>query len=235
MVEGGDFDSMFSFTHKGMCKLFARTFNDSFLRVNDPAEDGRIRGIVSQGFATPTQQNIEDLFNVFFDHVKRYLNHYYDTDTAVAGNHDIRQWLEQLEKLITNGIGDVMNLRGVTRQDLARLIARLIYLVTVQHEMVGTFLWNYQLWTHRQPTRVYKDGRREPLDVYERLVNANFNLNVTRAQLMADYSNVALDQSGKELFRKFQEDLHALQQKMDSEMWAVWKMYPNKLEVNINA
>ncbi len=101
--------------------------------------------------------------------------------------------------------------------------------------MVGSFLWNYQLWTHRQPTRVYRNGRREPLDVYQRLVNANYNLNVERRKLMDDFSSLALDEAGRQAFRRFQEDLRALQDDMASEAWAVWKLYPKMLNVNINA
>ena len=235
MVKGGDFDSIFSFTHRGMCRLFAQSFNDSSLDVNDPAVDGGNRDILNQGFATPTQQNLEQLFEVFLRHAERYVNFYYPSDAEVAADPGINDWLRQLDRLIPNGIGSVVNLASVTREGLGRLIARFIYLVSVQHEIVGTFLWNYQLWTHRQPARVYTDGRREPLDVYERLVNANYNLNVTRAELMADYSNLALDQPGKQLFKDFQDDLTALQKEMEKEVWAIWKIYPKILEVNINA
>ena len=235
MVEGGDFDSIFSFTHGGMCNLFAKTFNDSFLRVNDPEIDGDIRGILNEGFEIPSQDNLVKLFGVFEGHVRKYVEHYYDSDAKIATDPKIIIWLEELEKLIPNGIGDVVPLSNVTRDGVIRLIARFIYLVTVQHEMVGTFLWNYQLWTHRQPVRVYKDGNREPLDIYERLVNANFNLNVTRAKLMADYRDVALDETGRAIIKDFQAALSNLQQNMEDEVWAVWKIYPEILEVNINA
>ena len=56
-------------------------------------------------------------------------------------------------------------------------------MATVEHEILGTGLWNYQMWTHVQPVRVYATASASPLDVYQRLVNANFNLNVRRAQL----------------------------------------------------
>ena len=35
----------------------------------------------------------------------------------------------------------------------------------------------------QEPVRLYRDGRREPLDVYQRLINANFILNVTRSPI----------------------------------------------------
>src|SRR5437899_3502115 len=45
MVKGGDFDSMFSFTHKGMRDLFSATYGHYDFIVNDPDEDAKRRGI----------------------------------------------------------------------------------------------------------------------------------------------------------------------------------------------
>ena len=124
---------------------------------------------------------------------------------------------------------------AITIEGAARLIAAFIYMATVEHEILGTGLWNYQMWTHIQPVRVYKNGQREPLDVYQRLVNANFNLNVNRARLLQDFGYLALDANGAHAFRKFKEELQALQGRLEQEPFAHWKMYPLILEANINA
>jgi arachidonate 15-lipoxygenase len=106
-------------------------------------------------------------------------------------------------------------------------------------------MWNYQLWTHKQPVRVYRNDerepqdvcKREPLDVYQRLVNANYNLNVTRRELMFDFSYLALvgDTEAAAVLRRFQKDLEYLQLSMANEPWALWRLYPKALKVNINA
>ena len=99
-------------------------------------------------------------------------------------------------------------------------------------------MWNYQLWTHRQPPRIYKnckDHPREPLDVYQRLVNANYILNVRRRALMYDFSYFGLDPLAKAAMFEFQKDLATLQAKMDSQPRAIWLVYPSALSVNINA
>lgn len=233
MVRVGDFETVFSFTHEGMCKLFADTYEQFDLTVNDPAEDAKWRGIVSGGFDLPTQENLEQLFHVMHEHARNYIGLYYKTDSDIKDDPQVCGWLDQLNAIIPNGIKVTRN--DVTAASLSRLIARFIYLVTVQHELLGTFLWNYQLWTHRQPARVYRDGRREPLDVYQRLVNANFNLNVKRTQLMDDFSHLGLDDTGKQAFTAFSRTLQELQSNMEQQPWAVWKVYPNILEVNINA
>ena len=89
--------------------------------------------------------------------------------------------------------------------------------------------------THVQPARVYADGRREPLDVYQRLVNANFNLNVSRTRLMHDFGYLALDRRGAAAFRLFRYDMQKLHERMERDPPAPWKIYPRILEANINA
>jgi hypothetical protein len=250
MVRGGDFETIFSFRYDGMCRLFEDTYQQFDFLVNDPEKDAERRGVRGNlDFETPTQKNLEDLFAVFRKHTERYLLIYYRSDGTIQGEESLNlpargsqvlsqdpcvaKWLRELNRLIPNGIP--VKPDSVTQADLARLIACFIYLVTVQHEMLGTFLWNYQLWTHRQPVRLYRDGRREPLDVYQRLINANFNLNVERAQLVKDYSDLALNEPGRYAFRQFERELCALDQKMRDDPWAVWKIYPKMLEVNINS
>lgn len=142
-------------------------------------------------------------------------------------------WLDELNALIPHGVG--VTSKNVTRDSLARMLAGQLYVVTVQHEILGSFMWNYQLWTHRQPARIYSDFRREPLDVYQRLVNANFILNVDRRALMDDFTRFALDYRAQVVMIQFQSELAALQVKMESEPDAVWRIYPRDLKVNINA
>ena len=234
MAKGGDFESIFSFTHRGMCRLYEDSYEEYDSTTLDPARDAERRGIKDGGFDTPALTNRQALFDVMHAHVLRYMRLYYRSDDELRAEASLNAWLESLDGIIPNGTG---KLRGdeVTITSVARLIAALIYLATVEHEILGTGLWNYQMWTHIQPVRVYKNGRREPLDVYQRLVNANFNLNVSRAQLLQDFSYLALDARGAEAFRTFRRELQALQDRLETEPFAHWKIYPKILEANINA
>jgi arachidonate 15-lipoxygenase len=146
----------------------------------------------------------------------------------------VADWIGALNEVVPNGVDAALGSR-VTLAGLARLTASLIYMAAVEHEILGTGLWNYQMWPHVQPVRVYKNGQREPIDVYQRLVNANFNLNVSRAQLLQDFSYLALDEKGAAAFRKFNADLQELQRRLESEQFEYWKIYPKILEANINA
>jgi hypothetical protein len=236
MVEGGDFETIFSFTHKGMCDLFTETYSEFNLDRYDPRKDAEQRGVCTHlqnaGIETTSQGNLEDLFKVIHLHAKRYLLVYYENDQSINADKDLQDWLARLKDLIPQN-QDLLTPSSLAQ--VARLLAQFIYLVTVEHDKCGSFLWNYQLWSHRQPCRVYEKGTREPLDVYQRLVNANFNLNVPRLSLMEDFSYLALDDAGAAAFRQFQNDLETLQKEMEKDPWAVWKIYPKMLEANINA
>ena len=239
MLPGGDFETTFSLSFEGMCQLFADSYLEFPFITNDPEADASARRLREGGFDVPSQDNQEALFAVMHTHALDYLQHYYSDVPAGSATAQLRNdgalldWLDALNTYIPNGVAVTRD--DVTLASLARLVARFMYMACVQHELLGSFVWNYQLWTHRQPVRVYQSGEREPLDVYLRLVNANYNLNVTRRALMFDFSYLALDAPGQAAMVKFERELKALQAQMAREPWAVWKMYPDMLKVNINA
>ncbi len=240
MVPGGDFETTFSLSFDGMCDLFDTTYLQYRHVVNDPERDGTARGVRNAGFDTPTQGNLEALFDTMLQFTLNYLKIYYSSNASgansVRSDQQLMAWLEELHKRVPNGVG--VTPTNVTRGTLARLLANQLYLVTVQHEILGSFMWNYQLWTHRQPARIYKDSQshpREPLDVYQRLVNANYILNVRRRTLMYDFSYFGLDPVAKAAMFEFQKNLATLQAQMDSRPRALWLVYPSALNVNINA
>src|SRR5574341_898367 len=234
MVKGGDFETTFSFTHRGMCKLFSDTYEQYDVTVLDPQRDAEQRGIASGGFDTPALENRVELYNVTLSHALRYLRIYYDSDEKLQNDEAFQNWIAELDRLVPNGI-HALSGDSVSIESAARLIAALIYMATVEHEILGTGLWNYQLWTHLQPVRIYSNGQREPVDVYQRLVNANFNLNVRRARLKQDFGYLGLDRKGADAFRMFRYELQLLQAKMEQQPFTHWKIYPNILEANINA
>lgn len=239
MLKGGDFEGVFSFTHAGMCNLMDDAYQQHDLTVVDPVHDAARRGIADAGFETPALDNYVAHFDVFRAHASRYLRLYYGSDADLRADEHVAAWLAELDRLTPGGIGGVLGpgITGSTAtiEAVARLVAVLIYLATTHHEILGTGMWNYQMWTHVQPVRVYAGGGREPVDVYQRLVNANFLLNVRRAPLMQDFSYLALDPEGAGAFRAFAADLRTLQATLEQGPFACWKIYPRALEANINA
>lgn len=234
LARGGDFESVFSFTHKGTCDLLESTHETFELAAVHPKVDATRRGIAGAGIDTPALDNRAALYDVMESHCRRYLAIYYAASAALLADRAFVAWLDALDQQIPNGVRSVAG-PDVTFEGAVRLLATLIYLATVEHEIVGSGLWDYQLWTDVQPVRVARNGTREPLDVYQRLVNANFNLNVHRTPLLADFSPLAIDARGAAAFRHFRKDLLDLQEQIDRLPPASWRMAPRRLKANINA
>lgn len=234
MLPGGDFETIFSFTHAGMCDLFARTYDGYRASVMVPSLDWRDRGLEDGGFDAPVQDNLNQIFDVILAHTTRYIRIYYPSDESLQRDEPVQAWLRSLEATIPNGIGSVIG-GAVTRPSVARLAAGFIFMASVQHEVLGSMMWNYQLWVDRIPVRIRTDGRRVSVDVFQRLLNANFNLNVDRAKLMVDFSYLALDDRGRAAFKMFLEDLTKLDQALTQQETTCWRVLPSRLEANINA
>jgi Lipoxygenase len=234
MARGGDFESIFCFTHKGMCELFEDSYDAYDITVLDPQRDAERRGLADARFDTPSLRNQRAIFELLHAHAERYVAIYYSSDQDLRADAAVMAWLAALERLVPNGVRALLG-NEVTIGGTTRLIGGLLYLATMQHDVLGTGMWNYQMWNHVQPVRVYRIGEEPPVDVYQRLVNANFNLNVKRAPLMQDFSYLALDDRAATEFRTFQDELVGLQAQLSAEPFAYWKTYPSMLEANINA
>ena len=105
---------------------------------------------------------------------------------------------------------------AVTMTGLATLLATVIYFAVVEHEITGSGLWDYQLWSDTSPVRIYEDGAQRPVDVYQRLVNANLTLNVNRTMLLNDeLAGLALDAQGEWAFQEFRQDMLGFQARLD--------------------
>jgi hypothetical protein len=235
MSKGGEFDSIFSLTHRGICELFEATTGDLDLAAINPVLDAARRGVAELGIATPAHANWSGLYQVFLAHAQRYLELYYPSEDDLANDQALGAWLEELDRRLPHGVRSVLG-AGVTMPGLAALLATIVYLTTVEHEITGSGLWDYQLWADTSPVRVYADGRGVPVDVYQRLVNANFNLNVHRTMLLDDaLVGLAVDAAGARAFQELQQDLLGFQAQLDRTSPAPWRMEPRFLKANINA
>jgi arachidonate 15-lipoxygenase len=236
LVPKGDYEAIFSLTHRGLCRLLEETHDDFDLAQLDPNEDARRRGLLDAHvkLKLPVLKNRQALYRVLHAHASRYLRLYYDSDASLRGDEHFRCWVNALDRLLPRGTRAVLG-KSYTLESAAQLIASLIYLETVEHESLGAGLWDYQAWTHVQPVRIYRNGQREPLDVYQRLINATFILHVQRTPLMADFSPLALDLKGADAMSLFRAELRKLQRHTQRLAPAPWRITPRDLEANINA
>lgn len=234
MLKGGDFETIFSFTHRGMCGLFERTYDSYKASVIVPDLDWKDRGLPDDDFDTPVQDNQRALYDVMYAHTSRYIHAYYDSDEALQWDEAVQAWIRALNERLPNGVDSILEGK-ITRKSVARLCAGFIYMASVQHEALGSLMWNYQMWVDKNPVRIHVSGKRIPVDVFQRLLNANFNLNVNRAKLMQDLSYFALDEKGRAVFLQFLEDLKALERVYAAEKPECWRVTPAMLDANINA
>ena len=192
------------------------------------------------GFDTPTQDNLEALFDVMLGFARHYLEIYYPHAAQGKGHEGLRDdtalvaWLGELNAAVPNGVGvsaaDVdLGQSGAAAG--AHPVPGLGAARDPSAASCGTTSFGRTASRHAC-TREFQP---EPLDVYQRLVNANYNLNVHRRALMDDFSYLALDDMGAAAMRRFCQQLETLQATMAHEPWAVWKLYPRVLKVNINA
>ena len=235
LMPAGDFEAVYSFTYGGLCRVISKSAAAFRLDMFDPENDWYRRGI-EKHVPAQTRDNCQRLFAIMQDHAYDYLSLYY-TDEAIRHDEPIQNWVKELDTLLPNGVGLSVNKLG--RAELANVVAKFMYMESVHHDQVGTHCWNYQLWAHTHPVRVYRDNRRVPDDVYQRLVNTNYILNIVRAPLLSDFTNLALAgermEGAKKIFAAFTSRLRALDQEMAREPWAPWKIYPVDLEASINA
>jgi arachidonate 15-lipoxygenase len=225
---------MFSFTHQGLWKLYSDTYNSYRASVIVPELDWEDRGLKGARVDTPVQDNLVQLYDVMHAHALRYVNAYYSSDAKLREDAQVVAWIKALDELMPNGVDRIIGKR-LTRAGFARLVGGFINMASVQHEFMGSYLWDYQLWMDRNPVQVRKDGKRIPLDVFQKVINGNFNLNVNRAVLMQDFSYMAVDEKGIELFWQFEEELRDLELKLKKEPHATWRILPGRLDANINA
>lgn len=232
LLPDGDFVNMFSFSHDGLVAYFDAMYQRYDIAVTDPDADWARRGLDDSGIDSPTLDNLRDLFGVMHDHARRYIDAYYDSDVDLAADQVVIDWLTELDRVVPNGVGIPES--GPTREWLARRVGAYIFEGNTIHDLVGTTLWDYQLWSVQNPTRLYRDGRRVPVDVFQRVINNNFALQLRRAPLLADYGDVALDPKGRSLFTQFYHDCTALQDRYDKSESGPWRMEPANLEINMN-
>jgi arachidonate 15-lipoxygenase len=233
MLPDGDFVNMFSFTHDGLMRYYDAMYEAYDIRMTDPEADWERRGLEGSTFSAPSHENLCEMFDITFSHTNRYVNAYYESDGELREDAAVSAWLNDLDSLIPNGLNGALS-GGLTREGLARIIAAYIYEGNTIHDLTGTSLWDYQLWVDRNPVRVYTDGRRLPVDVYQRLIVNNFALQIKRAPMLADYGQVALDGRGAALFTQFYEECQALQDRYDETDAGPWRMEPKNLEISMN-
>jgi arachidonate 15-lipoxygenase len=147
------------------------------------------RGTTSTPFDYPYRDNVMTLWAVTHDYVARYLAIYYDGDAAVAADAELASWVAELNRLMSNGVGD-----DLTRDWLVRLCSTLIHVSTVEHDLLNNVVWDYTTLGWVTPTVAPLTGapmdQRRSFDLLATLIGTWKPYNML---LTCDVSKLALD------------------------------------------
>ncbi len=140
--------------------------------------------------------------------VERYVQAYFGGDAAVR-DPQVRHFWERISNAT-----EVMQIRPLTEDNLIDMITQFIWCVTGLHEHVGAVV-EYVTNPTFAGTKI-RPGT-EMSDV-QTSVQALLILGLTglkQPQLIEDFTHIALDTRGQQLFRDFQKDLVALSAEID--------------------
>jgi hypothetical protein len=165
-------------------------------------------------------------YEMFESYVHDYVNLYYPTEEVLTQDAAVHVWFEALDLTIQNGVRSYV--QSLDKAGLIDLCTVTIYSAVIGHE--ENSLWDYAIF---MPTLVHDDGL--PMTVGEAQCVSNFQFLVCSAinDLMADFSDLALDPQGAALMRRLQNDLAALQAEMEAGDDRYWLLYPATLKSSV--
>lgn len=201
----------------------------SYFRIErlDPRTDNERRGI-PESLVYPYREQADRYFGLFESYVSAYVDHYYPDEAALAADVAANVWFDALHRYTRHGITGYVP--ALTKPGLVKLCALFIYSVSVEHE--DNTMWNYAMFL---PATVREDGGPESAGQVQSVLNFEMVIASAANRLMHDFSHVALDPGGAAIMRSFQARLAALQQQMEQEPAAHWRIYPESLEASVSA
>jgi hypothetical protein len=188
------------------------------------------RGTTSTPFAYPYRENVMSFWDVTRDYVDRYLALYYDGDTAVASDAELVRWVDELNRLMSNGVGDEL-----TRDFLGRVCATLIHVSTVEHDILNNVVWDYTTLGWVTPTVVPLSGepmdQRRSFDLLATLIGTWKPYNML---LTADVPKLALDAQAASVMADWIANLSRLQDELATRPHDPSLTYPVGLNPSIS-
>jgi hypothetical protein len=224
----GGFDvTGFSFSYDTILRYYDDGVKAFDIAALDPRVSAARRGIAEDLGGDYLQQALR-YYDVFREYVDAYLRHYYRDDSAVGGDDALRQWFDQVDAYVPNGIRQYVP--ALTLESLIALCTLFIYSVTVEHE--ENTLWHYAPFL---PPTVHEDGSGPTVGEVQAVMNFQFVISSARNRLMGDHAHVALDPAGADIMRRFQARLVELQAQIERVPDRHWRILPRDLEASVSA
>ena len=191
------------------------------------------RGTAATPFAYPYRDNVMRVWAVTRAYTDAYLRLYYSGDAAVNDDRDLVAWIDDLDRLIPNGISRPAE--GATRDWLARLCATLLHLSTAEHDVLNNLVWDYSTIGWIIPTVVPASGaamdQRRAFDLVATIIGTWKPYNML---LTADVPSLALDDAGRAVMRQWIDGLAAIQKELEHTSPRPDLTYPKNWNVSIS-
>ena len=191
------------------------------------------RGTATTPFDYPYRDNVMQAWELTRRYTEDYLRLYYDGDEALHADREVAAWLEELDRLVPNGIHRAGE--AVTREWLARLCATLLHLSVVEHDVLNNVVWDYSTIGWIIPTVVPASGavmdQRRAFDLVATIIGTWKPYNML---LTADVPALACDGRGRAVMRQWIDGLAALQRNMPSPETRADLSYPTNWNVSIS-
>jgi hypothetical protein len=188
------------------------------------------RGTTSTPFGYPYRDNVMSFWDVTRDYVDRYLSLYYDSDAAIATDAELVRWVDALNELMSNGVGE-----AGTRDLIGRLCATLIHVSTVEHDLLNNVVWDYTTIGWVTPTVVPLSGdtmdQRRSFDLVATLIGTWKPYNML---LTCDVPRLALDPQAASVMTDWINGLSQLQDEMSARPHDPSLTYPVGLNPSIS-
>jgi len=191
------------------------------------------RGTATTPFDYPYRDNVMQAWTLTRQYTDDYLRLYYGGEQAVKADAQVVAWLEELERLVPNGI-----YRGgeeVSREWLARLCATLLHLSTMEHDVLNNIVWDYSTAGWLIPTVVPASGarmdQRRAFDLVATIIGTWKPYNML---LTANVPSLACDAPGRAVMQQWIDGLAELQGKMPPSETRRDLSYPTNWNVSIS-
>jgi len=222
--------TIFSHDHVEVARLATARLRHYDFWDLEPDTQFRRRGTTTTPFAYPYRDNVLELWDITLRYVRRYLALYFDDDTW-SRDPQVAAWLDDLDRLLPNGLGE----RGSQLDWLSRVCATLIHVSTVEHDVLNNVIWDYSTLGWLIPTVAPLNGdRMDARRAFDLIATLVVTWKPYNMLLTAGVPSLALDPDGRSAMGDWIAELGAVQKRMDARGHRASFSYPANLNVSIS-
>ena len=204
----------------------------------DPERAFTRQGLVGAPVTLPFWDDDLALWGITLSYVERYVQQYYDSDEAVAGDAQVAAWAASLDDLLPSGLYDD---RGyleagtpLTRATLGRLCATFLHTSWATHDVVNNAVWDYSTLNYVVPTVVPESLRHQDVRLSFDFMNTILGTWKPFNMVIDGVSVLALDDAGRAIMDDVVDALKARQAAMEAEPRRAGRIYPADLNTSVS-